>query len=69
MLTTIKGIYDHGQITLEETPQNIERAEVIVTFTEREKSSQRKDRTFGSGKGLITYMAPDFNEPLDDLKE
>jgi prevent-host-death family protein len=24
---------------------------------------------FGSGKGLILYMAPDFDAPLDDFKE
>jgi prevent-host-death family protein len=24
---------------------------------------------FGSGKGTILYMAPDFNAPLDDFEE
>ncbi|HLK55485.1 MAG TPA: type II toxin-antitoxin system prevent-host-death family antitoxin [Chthonomonadaceae bacterium] len=24
---------------------------------------------FGSGKGLLLYMAPDFDAPLDDFKE
>ena len=24
---------------------------------------------FGSGKGLIRYMAPDFDAPLEDFKE
>ena len=24
---------------------------------------------FGSGKGLITYMAEDFDAPLDEMKE
>ena len=28
-----------------------------------------KKRGFGSMKGLITYMADDFDEPLEDFKE
>ena len=26
-------------------------------------------RKLGSGKGLVTYVAPDFDEPLEDLAE
>lgn len=26
-------------------------------------------REFGSGKHIFTYIADDFNEPLDDFKE
>jgi prevent-host-death family protein len=32
----------------------------------RPKTLKRK---LGSGKGLITYVAPDFDEPLEDLAE
>ncbi len=34
MNRTIRGTYENGQITLEETPQGVKRADVIVTFTE-----------------------------------
>ncbi len=38
MLTTIKGVYNQGQITLEETPANIkDPVEVNVTFTEKKE--------------------------------
>ena len=30
---------------------------------------QKNKRKLGSGKGLITYMAPDFDEPLEDFAE
>lgn len=30
---------------------------------------QPKTPQFGSGKGLITYMADDFDASLDDMKE
>ncbi len=26
-------------------------------------------RKFGFGKGLVTYMAPDFDAPLDDFRD
>ncbi|MFM9839078.1 MAG: hypothetical protein ACKVOQ_12485 [Cyclobacteriaceae bacterium] len=68
MLTTIKGIYQNGQIVLEEKPTFDEDAEVLVTFT-KIKNPEKKSRVFGSGKDLVIYMADDFNDPLDDLKE
>lgn len=27
------------------------------------------ERVFGSGKGSVLYMAPDFDEPLEDFKD
>jgi hypothetical protein len=39
----------------------------------REKESQQKTnepvRKFDDGKHIFTYVAKDFNEPLDDFKE
>ena len=29
----------------------------------------KKQRTFGAMKGLVLYMAPDFDAPLDDFKD
>lgn len=32
------------------------------------KSHPRLPNKFGAGKGLITYIADDFDEPLDELE-
>ncbi|MDI9366624.1 MAG: DUF2281 domain-containing protein [Flavobacterium sp.] len=72
MLTTIKGIYSNGQITLTEpAPITTTDTEVLVTFTENipVATIPLKPRKAGFGKGTFTYMASDFNEPLDDLKD
>ena len=31
--------------------------------------SEKPQARFGSGKGTLLYMAPDFNAPLEDFKE
>jgi len=31
--------------------------------------SKKTVRKFGIGKGIVKYMAPDFDEPLDDLSD
>lgn len=67
MLKSIKGTYENGKITLEETPDFNERVNVIVTFLE-EIPLQKKRRVPGSLKGKV-WMSDDFNDPLDDLKE
>ena len=44
----------------------------LFKITEVEKVSEetpRKKRQFGFRKGALKYMAPDFNEPLDDFKD
>lgn len=71
MFSTIKGIYNNGQITLEECPETNKPVEVLVTFTEdvNVQPNPNTKRKFGFGKGSLLYMAPDFNEPLEDLKE
>jgi hypothetical protein len=70
MLTTIKGVYNQGQIILDETPTNVtEPIEVYVTFTEKKEPATKKKMEFGFGKGMVTYMSDDFNEPLEDLKD
>jgi hypothetical protein len=69
MLATVKGIYENGRITLEETPPSLEKSEVLVTFTKVTTSSKKKKRVFGTGKGIVKNMSSDFDEPLDDLKE
>ena len=40
----------------------------LVSIVEPEPKPKLRPQ-FGSGKGLILYMAPDFDEPLEDFKE
>jgi Protein of unknown function (DUF2281) len=73
MLATIKGVYQNGQIRLDELPDTLDDMEVFVTFTKTITSTTlslpKPKRIFGIGKGSITYMSADFDEPLDDLKD
>ncbi|HWB25615.1 MAG TPA: hypothetical protein VG738_09050 [Chitinophagaceae bacterium] len=70
MLTTVKGTYNNGQVMLEEAPETNGPVEVLVTFTrEIEPAKQNAKRLFGFAKGKITFMAVDFDAPLEDLKE
>jgi hypothetical protein len=72
MLTTIKGIYDHGQIVLTEQPPIKTKADVIVTFLQEEevatKPLGKNQIRLGGLEGKMTIPA-DFNEPLDELKD
>jgi Protein of unknown function (DUF2281) len=70
MLTTIKGIYDHGQITLTEQPPVDTKADVIVTFLpeDKAKSFPFRKRLFGGLEGKLK-LPDDFNEPLDEMKD
>ena len=68
MLTAISGTFTNGQVVLERTPKFKKQTKVLVIFEEIEKSTEHKKRTFGISRGNI-QLSPDFNEPLDDLKE
>jgi hypothetical protein len=71
MLTTIKGVYDHGEITLTEPAPVKTKTDVMVTFlsSEEKVASNGKQRiTLGLLAGKIR-LPDDFNEPLDDLKD
>ena len=69
MLTSVKGFYENGHVVLEELPKTNERMEVIITFTQEIKEQPKQKRQAGFAKGIVKYMSPDFNEPLDDLKD
>lgn len=56
MLTTIKGIYDNGQIILDEIPPTKNKAKVVVTFLEEIPSSPVQKRPFGSLKGKAVFL-------------
>jgi len=72
MQGVIKGIYNKGHVILEEIPETEGPIEVFVTFPTdfvAEQPKEHSKRVFGLGKGLVLYMSPDFNEPLEDLKD
>jgi hypothetical protein len=69
MLTTIKGIYDKGRITLAEEPPVKTKADVMVTFLDTENGEATKSkRKLGGLEGYVK-LPEDFNEPLEDLKD
>ncbi len=71
MFTQISGIYNNGSIILDEKPSLSKPVKVIVTFMEDEEVTIKKKKPLvaGFGKGTVSYMSPDFNEPLDELKD
>ena len=72
MLTSLTGIYENGQITLLEQPRTPKKQKVIITFLddvdEVPANTKLGTRPLGTMKGSFR-VAPDFNDPLDDLKE
>lgn len=70
MLTTVKGIYENGQVTLEEDLPIEHKARVLVTLLEAVETppETRQKRPFGLAKGSIR-LTPDFDAPLDELTE
>jgi hypothetical protein len=68
MLTTIKGIYDNGKITLDEIPETKRKSKIVVTFLDDLDDSLPKKRRLGSLKGKLGTPS-DFNDPLEDLNE
>lgn len=69
MHTVIEGIYENGKVTLDHKPDVAVKAKVKVIFEEVDGREQvPAKRPFGIGKGTIE-MAPDFDEPLDDLQD
>ncbi len=70
MLTIVEGIYKNGQVILNEIPKIDKPVKVMVTFIdETEKSNMNNERKPGFLKGFFTYIDPNFNEPLDELKD
>ena len=74
MLTTVKGTYENGKVTLEK-PLPVSFAKVIVTVVEENanektvnKPVNKPGRKFGIMKGSV-QLPDNFNDPLDDLNE
>ena len=69
MFTTIKGIYNHGKIILQEEPPVQATIEVMVTFlTDKKAENFQNKRKLGGLEGEVT-LPEDFNEPIDDFKD
>lgn len=53
-------------MTHHEKPQNYPNS---LHDLAKDKTVQKKQRTFGAMKGLVIYMSKDFNAPLEDFKD
>jgi len=74
MMTTVYGIYEDGQITLDEAlPVKTGKAKVMVTLVEEVAGEPTKlKRELGRLKGAFTgdyWFSKEFNDPIDDLKD
>ncbi len=72
MYTAIKGIYENGQVILQEPPPTKQKTKVVVMFISDEETTSgdlRKGVKIGSLAGQGYAIPDDFNDPLDDFKE
>lgn len=72
MYTAIKGIYENGKVTLEETPPTLQKTKVVVMFLAdnlKPTETPHKGVTLGSLAGKGYAIPDDFNDPLEDLSE
>lgn len=68
MYTSIKGIYENGQLILLEVPPTRKKSEVIVTFISEEEEVKPAKRRLGGLEGKIS-IPDNFNDPLGDFEE
>ncbi len=71
MLHIYKGIYENGQVILDEKPDVKIKSKVIVTFLDEndfENEPTTEKRILGGFHGKIK-VPENFDEPLDDLNE
>ncbi len=70
MLTTIKGVYNHGKITLTDASPVNKKTDVMVIFLSDEENTNKRGGKIILGllEGKIT-LPDDFDEPLNDLKD
>lgn len=69
MRTIIEGVYENGLILLAKQPKLNVKTKVTVIFEEIvDSESVRTKRPFGISRGAFE-ISPDFDDPLDDLKE
>jgi predicted DNA-binding antitoxin AbrB/MazE fold protein len=70
MARTLAAIFEDGVLKPLEDPGLFEHevVDVEITRKSRGEATPRRQRTFGSAKGLIK-IADDFDEPLEDLRD
>jgi hypothetical protein len=70
MLTTIRGVYEDGKITVTEKPPIQEtKADVLITFLSQQKKEGRLPKRILGGLEDKISIPEDFNEPFNDLKD
>ena len=68
MLTTIKGVYDCGKITLtEELPSKEINADILVTFLPDQGEGNKKPKCMLGGLEGKISVPENFNDPLSDF--
>lgn len=72
MYNTIKGYYENGVIVLNEPAPSTEKSDVLITFTTiTNQDNQLAIPDFKIrgeyAKDNIVYIAPDFDDSIDDL--
>ncbi|MEO8960297.1 MAG: hypothetical protein ABI325_00340 [Ginsengibacter sp.] len=68
MLTIIKGVYEHGEITfIEKPPINETKADVLITFLPQQKKENVKPKRILGGLEDKISVPENFNKPLSDL--
>ena len=70
MLTTIKGVYEDGKITVTEKPPiNEVKADVLITFLPGKIKEVSSNKRILGGLERKISVPEDFNEPLNDFKD
>ena len=72
MYTAINGIYENGQVILQEAPPSLQKSKVVVMFITEEDNAApltSKGVKLGSLTGKGFAIPDDFNLPLEDLKD
>ncbi len=74
MLASVTGIYENGQVILDEDlPVKTAKAKIIVTLVEEiDEEPVKPERRFGILKGTFTgdyWFSKEFNDPIDGLKD
>lgn len=68
-MLTVQGIYQKGQLILEQPVDTRKDYKVLVTFVDEVGSEPTAGRrVFGTLKDVLK-TPNDFNEPIEDLKE
>jgi hypothetical protein len=60
MLLTVKGIYKDGKVEVEEKPDGVKQANVLVTFLASEKVESRQRMVYGQFAGKQVSSEEDF---------